>query len=81
MLNGANRGLKVVVHLLNKFGVGQTKWSTFMYTILGQGRKSGGARATGAKPSLAPLHMLKSIYKKLVTYIGQISPRYCYFVY
>ena len=55
MLNGANRGLKVVVHLLNKFGVGQTKWSTFMYTILGRGRKSGVARATGATASFAPM--------------------------
>ena len=43
--------LKVVVHILNKFGAGQTKWSTFIYIILGWGRKSG-----GATPSLVPLH-------------------------
>ena len=36
---------------------GQTKWSTFMYIISGRGRKSGGAHATGATPSLAPLSM------------------------
>ena len=40
--NGANRGSKAVLHVLNKFG---------------RGRKSGGARATGATPSLAPLYI------------------------
>ena len=55
--NAANWSLKVVVHVLNKFGAGQTKWSTFMYMILGPGRKSGGASATGATPSLAPLNI------------------------
>ena len=29
-----------------------------MYIISGRGRKSGGARATAATPSLAPLEML-----------------------
>ena len=28
-----------------------------MYLSSGRGRKSGGARATGATPSLAPLHI------------------------
>ena len=28
---GAHRGLKVVVHILNKFGTGQKKWSTYIY--------------------------------------------------
>ena len=51
IINGANRGLKLVVHILNKFGAGQTKWSTFMYIISGWGRKSG-----GATPSLVQLH-------------------------
>ena len=55
IFNGANRGLNVVVHVLNKFWAGQTKWSTFMYIISGRGRKSGVARATEATASLAPL--------------------------
>ena len=42
---GAHRGLKVVVHVLNKFGAGQKKWSTYIYIISGRGRKSGGAIA------------------------------------
>ena len=37
-----------MVHVLNKSGAGQTKWSIFMFIISGQGRKSGGACATGA---------------------------------
>ena len=36
---------------------GAEKCSTFMYIILGRGRKSGVARATGATASLAPLHV------------------------
>ena len=42
---GAHQELKVAVHVLNKFGVGQKKWSTYIYIISGQGRKSGGAIA------------------------------------
>ena len=37
-----------MVHVLNKSGAGQTKWSIFMFIISGQGRKRGGACATGA---------------------------------
>ena len=48
IINGTNRGLKVAVHVLNKSGAGQTKWSIFMFIISGQGRKRGGACATGA---------------------------------
>ena len=48
IINGTNRGLKVVVHVLNKSGAGQIKWSIFMFIFSGQGRKSGGACATGA---------------------------------
>ena len=55
IINGTNRGLKVVVHVLNKSGAGQTKWSIFMFIISGQGRKSGVARATEATASLVPL--------------------------
>ena len=53
--NGANRGIKAVLHVVNKFGVGQNNVSTFMYIISGRGRKSGVARATEATASLAPL--------------------------
>ena len=42
---GAQRSLKVVVHLLNMFRAGQKKWSTYIYIISGRGRKSGGAIA------------------------------------
>ena len=42
---GALQGLKVVVHVLNKFGAGQKKWSTYLYIISGRDRKSGGAIA------------------------------------
>ena len=51
------RDIKVVVHKLNKFGAGQKKLSNYMYIISGQGRKSGGAPAPGASPSLAPFQM------------------------
>ena len=57
MDNGANRGIKAAVHILNKFGAGQKMLSTYMYIISGQGRKSGGAPAPGASPSLAPFQM------------------------
>ena len=56
IFNGANRALKAVVQVLNKFEAGQL--STYMYIILGQGRKSGGAHAKGATTSLAPLDIL-----------------------
>ena len=36
---------------------GAEKWSTYMYIISGRGRKSGGARATEATASLAPLYI------------------------
>ena len=55
-----------LLHILDKFGVGQKcvrdraeVWNTYMYLSLGRGRKSGGARATGATPSLASLKMLQ----------------------
>ena len=51
------RDIKAVVHILNKFGAGQKKLSNYMYIISGQGRKSGGAPAPGASPSLVPLQM------------------------
>ena len=54
---GAHRGLKVVVHVLNKFGAGQKKWSTYIYIISGRGRKSGGAIALAALVRWAPLPM------------------------
>ena len=38
---------------------GAEVWSTYMYLSSGRGRKSGGARATGATPSLAPLMTMK----------------------
>ena len=41
---------------MNKFGAGQKKWSIYIYKF-GRGRKSGGARATVATASLAPLQM------------------------
>ena len=52
---GAHRGLKVVVHVLNKFGAGQKKWSTYLFIISGRGRKSGGAIALVALARWAPL--------------------------
>ena len=52
---GAHRGLKVVVHVLNKFWVGQKKWSTYIHIISGRGRKSGGAIALVALVRWAPL--------------------------
>ena len=57
MIIGAHRGLKVVVHVLNKFWVGQKKWSTYIHIISGQGRKSGGAIALVALARWAPLFM------------------------
>ena len=54
--NGANRSSKAVLHVLNKFGAGQKCGAHICrYLSSGRGRKSGGARATGATPSLAPL--------------------------
>ena len=52
---GAHRGLKVVVHVLNRFWVGQKKWSTYIHIISGWGRKSGGAIALVALVRWAPL--------------------------
>ena len=46
-----------MVHVLNKFGAGQKKWSTYIYIISGQGRKSGGAIALAALVRWAPLPM------------------------
>ena len=57
---GAHRGLKVVVHVLNKFGAGQKKWSTYIYIISGRGRKSGGAIALVALVRWVPLHIVVS---------------------
>ena len=57
---GAHRGLKVVVHILNKFGAGQKKWSTYIYIISGRGRKSGGAIALVALVRWAPLLIYKA---------------------
>ena len=51
---GAIRGLKVVVQV----HVAGGNKGPRMYINSGQGRKSGGARATAATPSLAPLEML-----------------------
>ena len=61
---GAHRGLKVVVHILNMFGAGQKKWSTYIYIISGRGRKSGGAIALVALVRWAPLVIMvfKNIY-------------------
>ena len=60
------RDIKAVVHILNKFGAGQKKLSNYMYIISGQGRKSGGAPAPGALPSLAPLQMeVRAIWMNL----------------
>ena len=63
--NGANRGSKAVMHILNKFGVGQKKWRTYIYIILGPGRKSCGARALEASPSLVPFKMSNHHYPSL----------------
>ena len=49
MCNGANQGIKAVLHVVNKLGMGH------MYIIAGWGRKSGVAYATEATASLAPL--------------------------
>ena len=51
----AHRGLKVLVHVLNKFRAGQKKWSTYIHIISGRGRKSGGAIALVALVRWAPL--------------------------
>ena len=57
---GAHRGLKVVVHILNMFGAGQKKWSTYIYIISGRGRKSGGAIALVVLVRWAPLLIYKA---------------------
>ena len=54
----------MVVRVLNKFGAGQKKWSTYLYIISGLGRKSGGAIALVALVRWAPLMTLKIIHKK-----------------
>ena len=45
----------MLVQVLNKFGTGQKKWSTYIYIISGWGRKSGGAIALVALVRWAPL--------------------------
>ena len=48
-------GLKSSVARTKYVRGGAEVWNTYMYLSSGRGRKSGGARATGATPSLAPL--------------------------
>ena len=51
-------GLKSSVARTKSVRGGAEVWSTYMYYLSsGRGRKSGGARATGATPSLAPLQI------------------------
>ena len=45
-----------------------------MYIISGQDRKSGGARATGATASLAPLYIPKNMTQKI-----EVRTRYLFF--
>ena len=55
MFIGDIRGLKVLVHMAGVVGGNK---GPHMYINSGRGRKSGGAHATAATPSLTPLEML-----------------------